>query len=286
MKLHILSDLHLEFAEFEPDFETADAADVIVLAGDIHQGANGMKWARDNFPKKTIIYVSGNHEFYGYHWDDLLEELRIHAEIHGIHFLENDCVTIAGIRFLGTTLWTDFKFFGELHRAKNMRLSETFLNDFQLIQAGPPPLEQSDLYTPEERLAVTQRGNRPYVARLTAAHTLLRHEESFAWLSAELATGDPEKTVVVSHHYPHKNSCAPKWSEDPLSSIFGSRLPNEVLLRAKLWVHGHTHDSCDYRIGDSKRSVRVICNPRGYPLGWMKHEHENEQFDPKLLVEI
>src|SRR5438309_1292356 len=60
---------------------------------------------------------------------------------------------------------------------------------------------------------------------------------------------------TMTHHYPHTNSRAPQWANDPVSSIFGSKLPNEVLLGAKLWIHGHTHDSSDYRIGDSKRSV-------------------------------
>ena len=107
-----------------------------------------------------------------------------------------------------------------------------------------------------------------------------------AWLHAELPKGDPGKTVAVTHHFPHRNSCAPQWSNAPLTAIFGSNVPDEVLLGATLWIHGHTHDSCNYRIGDSKRSVRVICNPRGYPLGRLESEFENCLFDPGLLVEV
>ena len=91
---------------------------------------------------------------------------------------------------------------------------------------------------------------------------------------------------AMTHHYPHTNSRAPQWANDPVSSIFGSKLPNEVLLGAKLWIHGHTHDSSDYRIGDSKRSVRIVCNPRGYPLGGHASTFENARFDPKLTVEV
>lgn len=41
MKLHILNDLHIEFADFDiPDTE----ADVIVLAGDIGDGSGGLGW--------------------------------------------------------------------------------------------------------------------------------------------------------------------------------------------------------------------------------------------------
>jgi hypothetical protein len=107
-----------------------------------------------------------------------------------------------------------------------------------------------------------------------------------AWLVAELPKGEADRTVVVTHHFPHKNSSSPKWSNDPVTAIFGSRLPNEVLLGARLWIHGHTHDSCDYRLGDSQHSVRVVCNPRGYPLGWHDSVFENPRFDPAYLVEI
>ena len=62
MKLHVLSDLHLEFADFTPASNTAD---VIVLAGDIGLRAEGVTWARKSFPDQEIIYVAGNHEFYG-----------------------------------------------------------------------------------------------------------------------------------------------------------------------------------------------------------------------------
>src|SRR2546422_9130382 len=130
MKLHVLSDLHVEFTDYKPDVEAVDAADVIVLAGDIHQGAAGMNWARNSFPGKPIIYVAGNHEFYGHHWDALLPELRQKAGECGVHFLENDSVTINGMRFLGATLWTDFDMFGRSRRSQNMRASEGALNDF------------------------------------------------------------------------------------------------------------------------------------------------------------
>lgn len=137
MKLLVLSDLHVEFAAFIPDIEVANEADVVVLAGDIHQGVKGMLWARQTFPEKPIIYVAGNHEFYGEHWDLLLPELRAHAQQHKIHFLENDCISIEGIRFLGASLWTDFAYFGAIKQSQMMRLAQRSLNDFRLIQAHP-----------------------------------------------------------------------------------------------------------------------------------------------------
>lgn len=65
MKLLVLSDLHVEFAPFVPDRSAMSAADVVVLAADIHTGVQVMAWARQSFADKPIIYVAGNHEFYG-----------------------------------------------------------------------------------------------------------------------------------------------------------------------------------------------------------------------------
>jgi predicted phosphodiesterase len=61
MRIRVLSDLHLEFREWNPP--KADA-DVVVLAGDIHVGVKGIEWARRSFPAIPIVYVPGNHEFY------------------------------------------------------------------------------------------------------------------------------------------------------------------------------------------------------------------------------
>lgn len=279
MKLYVLSDLHVEFAPFTPDSDAARAADAIVLAGDIHQGALGVAWAREAFPDKPIVMVAGNHEFHGQHWDAHLAALRAQADLAGVHFLENEGVTIEGMRFLGATLWTDFEYFGASRRSQNMRAAENALDDFRVIEVDPSPGSTPCVPTPNPQYKDRTR-------RLTPQHTLERHQETMDWLRAELARGEPDRTVVVTHHFPHKNSCSPKWTNNPLTSIFGSRLPSEILLGARLWIHGHTHDSCDYRIGDSQRSVRVVCNPRGYPVLWFKDEFENTRFDPALLVDL
>jgi hypothetical protein len=72
MKMRVLSDLHLEFQDWNPpDVE----ADVIVLAGDIHSGSRGVEWARRQFPLTPILYVPGNHEFYGRDVQETLSDL-------------------------------------------------------------------------------------------------------------------------------------------------------------------------------------------------------------------
>ena len=61
MRIHVLSDLHLEFSPFAPQ---VTAADVVILAGDIHVKGRGVPWARQAF-EGPVLYVPGNHEFYG-----------------------------------------------------------------------------------------------------------------------------------------------------------------------------------------------------------------------------
>lgn len=283
MKLLVLSDLHVEFAAFQPDVGATKAADVVILAGDIHKGIQGMAWARLTFPNKEIIYVAGNHEFYGQHWELLLSDLRLHARQHQIHFLENDSVSIDGVRFLGASLWTDFEYFGATKQTQMMRMAENSLNDFRLIQA--PPLNKMV----DGKTDATQESfDKGFYIRtkLTPEHTVVRHQESLAWLKCELEKGDPEKTVVVTHHYPNKLSTAEKWVNDPITAAFGSELSLSLLTQAKLWIHGHTHHSCDYEVKNAVRSVRVVCNPRGYPQSRLQNLFENSSFNSGFIVEI
>lgn len=270
MKLHILSDLHLELFGFNPDAAAVDRADVVVLAGDIHKGVNGISWARQTFPNKPVIYVVGNHEFYDHFWPRLNDDLREEARRHEVYFLENEAVEVGDLRFLGCTLWTDFELFGHSRKSQNMRLADAEMLDYKRIDPRASPGEK--------------------YFRLTARHTLERHQASLAWLKEELPKGDPEKTVVVTHHFPNKNSCVPKWQKDPMSSAFGSHLDAGVLLGAGLWIHGHTHESVDYtihsEISGSTRTARVVCNPRGYPPSYERNTWENARFNPALLVEF
>ena len=143
MKLYILSDLHLEFSDM--DIVHTDAgADVIVLAGDIHKGERGISWARETFPDKEIVYVSGNHEFYGKHRLDTLARMRIAAKACGVHFLDDESVVIGEVRFLGATLWTDFLLFGSTERPWCMRDAQNNMNDFRVIYEGDKVFSPSD----------------------------------------------------------------------------------------------------------------------------------------------
>ena len=110
MKLHILSDLHLELTPFEPP---ATAADVVVLAGDIDVGWRGLDWAATAFAGKPVLYVAGNHEYYRRGIAEVDSALKAEAATSAnVQVLQGDEIVLGDIRFLGTTLWTDFALHG------------------------------------------------------------------------------------------------------------------------------------------------------------------------------
>lgn len=254
VKLLILSDLHLDRGHGYTR-AAGDDADVVVLAGDIHVGVKGIAWARKTFPDKQIVYVAGNHEFYGYRWDKLNEQLRAEGHQHKVHFLENNEVTLFGLRFLGATLWTDFKFFGEEKKALAMKMVHRCLYDYRAI-------------------ARDANGH-----AIVPMDTLDRHRASYQWLKERLNETDQAKTVVVTHHYPCPLSTDPQYAKDIVTAGFGSNL-DDLIGKSAMWIHGHTHTCFDY----VHKGTRIVCNPKGYE--WIDRAPENPKFNPQLVLEI
>ena len=247
MKLHVLSDLHTEFADFSPP-ETD--ADVVILAGDIGVGLGGIEWVARRFPKAPLIYVPGNHEFYD-HDIGLTGELKAAAPAN-THVLNNDTLLLDGVRYIGCTLWTDFKLHGEGEARFTRQLAKELIEDFASIKNG------KRRFTPEDSVEI--------------------HEASKVWLVGELERDFDGPTVVVTHHLPAATSVAKRYANDPLNPVFASRLENVIeKYRPELWIHGHTHVPCDYELFDT----RIVCNPRGYP-----GENRRSEFRDDLLVSI
>ncbi|MDB5813854.1 MAG: putative metallophosphoesterase [Rhodocyclales bacterium] len=247
LKLLILSDLHVEFAPFEPE---PAAADVIILAGDIHIGRKGLEWAQRAFADKPVIYVLGNHEYYGASYPKHVNALKAAARGSNVYVLENDNVTIDGVRFLGCTLWTDFALFGDPRIAGYEATQK--MTDFKRI-----------------RMSENYR-------KMRSIDAALINKRSRDWLKQQLAL-DVGTTVVVTHHAPSARSLPECYENDILAAAYVSHCDELVASSgAALWVHGHLHSQSDYLIG----STRVVCNPRGYP------DEKNEDFVPGLLVEV
>jgi DNA repair exonuclease SbcCD nuclease subunit len=262
MRIQLASDLHLELlARTWPQeclVAPAPGADVLVLAGDIDRGLRAIeRFARWPVP---VLYLAGNHEFYDNQWEQLRADLRRAAEGTAVRFLDNDAVTLDGVRFLGSTLWTDYGLAG-VPRAEAMAAVEDFLLDHRRIMTRSGPWR--------------------------AAQALEEHRRSRAWLARELAHDRTTPTVVISHHGPHPGSIHPRFAGSAVNGAFVSDLA-ELVEQADLWLHGHVHDSFDYRVG----RCRVVSNPRGYAQNRKEVasvdelRFENRAFDTGLLIDV
>lgn len=268
MKILVLSDLHLAHLSFSAVHEGQridEHADVVVLAGDIDDGVGGFRWARETFPDKPVVYVAGNHEFYGHHWIQHIDAMCEAAKKYDIEFLEADAIDLGGVRFLGCSLWTDFELFGSDQKADALRRAKASMMDYHYIKIT----RTAEFYWVNSK-------------RLIPALTERRHRGSVEWLEKKLeGGGDPAKTVVVTHHAPHPKSIPPRFANtnDLLCASYASDL-TRVMGKAGLWIHGHMHHSVDYSVD----GTRVVTNPRGYP-----HKNggmENAAFQPNFIVEI
>lgn len=265
MKILLYSDLHLESRHFAPPHQAVQDANVIVLAGDIHEGTTGIKLVRRMFPGKQIVYVAGNHEFYGQRWEKNIDALRTAAQGLDIHFLENEAVVIDGTRFLGCTLWADLDLFGPEKTEAVEREIIQYMTDFSEIRVADPS---------------TKLGRR----FISPNDVRARHAASRAWLAAELHKGNPDQTVVVTHHAPSERSVSEEHMADLCSAMYATRMPLDLVTGAGLWIHGHMHESRDYLVEHAGRSTRVVCNPRGYPMWMAGGANQNEHFNAGLLL--
>ncbi|HEY2526770.1 MAG TPA: metallophosphoesterase [Xanthobacteraceae bacterium] len=262
MKLWIMSDIHTELTEgwdlpgpgARPDF------DVLVVAGDlVPRMERGVAWLRERLTNRPIIYVPGNHEFYGTDLDKTVDKARVAADGTNVHILQNDAIRLCGVRFIGATLWTDFNLFG--NPAVAMDAALLAMTDFQRIWKSN------------------------YQQRLRPIDTVARHMESRAFVVAELAKPSPEKRVVVTHHAPLGGARRPGYEEDAIAAAYTSSLEYLIANSAPdLWIYGHVHISDDRTIG----AARIVSNAKGYgpypPMGlptW-----DNPDFDPHFVIDV
>ena len=271
MKLQLASDLHLEFLQRQWPGERlitpAPGADLLVLAGDIANGTQVLELFAD-WPV-PVLYLAGNHEFYGESLHPMRERLRKESAGTRVHFFDNDRLDLEGVRFLGCTLWTDYRLDKNEPQRVQMARCERALSDHWCIRMGK------------------EMGKGLGKGTFTAQHALHEHEHSIGWLKGELAKPFDGPTVVMSHHGPHPRSIHRRYAGHLANAGFVSDL-TDLMPGVALWLHGHVHDSFDYIVGD----CRVVANPRGYGLnrgqvnGPTELEFENPAFDGGLVLEV
>jgi Icc-related predicted phosphoesterase len=262
MRLLVISDLHLEFGPFEfpsplPDF------DVAVFAGDIGRPITAaIKWMQSERHKalkdRPVVYVPGNHEFYGSEMKAALADGGAAAELADINLLARQSVLIDRVRFIGCILWTDYQLLGK--PKMSMIVAGQELNDHRLIW---------------------YRENDGHYGRFMPWHAAAEHRLDLAFIRRELATQYSGPTVVITHHAPHPGSVQRRHQGSSLSPAFASDLGALIEeYQPELWIHGHDHGSHDYRVGNT----RLFANQAGYPN--LDGDRENPRFDSICVIEV
>lgn len=253
MRIRYMSDLHLEFRKNEHLTLPSIDEDLVVLAGDISMGLDGILWAQKEISDRPVIYILGNHEFYRGHFDELIEQARNLARGTNVHFLENDAVTLGGVRFLGCTFWTDFCAFGVENQSRAMHAVSS-INDYWQIKVGAD-VGTKRFITPED--------------------TLKRHLKSRMWLETELAASAEDPCVVITHFGPSMRACSPRFVGDRLNPYFLNGLDHLIRSPVSAWIFGHTHHSGHWDFD----GIPLLSNQRGYP-------REGTVFDWDRMIEV
>lgn len=289
MKVCILSDLHLEMAN--ADLIPIEC-DIMILAGDIGTGTSAKDfiiWHLNN-GVKHILYVLGNHEFwhemnlntlsffgpslsscnikhpdsYNFTLDSWLE---LDNQIERLHVLHNKEFIYENVRFLGTTLWTDFD-----RKVENQKLAAENMNDYKYITYENRDLQPHDVFN-------------FHINAKKWLENKLKDEDKNSELKEESKMKTKPKTVVISHHLPSYSCVHQQYEGNPLNFCFASRL--DKLMEKYIidyWIHGHTHTPVNIKLYDTQ----IICNPRGYIRvnEYGEHVPENSLFDYKNMIEI
>lgn len=214
--------------------------DILVIAGDLTSDKNLKDVLYEfSYEYEFVFCVLGNHEFYGTEFEEARKMFRsmISELPPHVDILEN------GIRRMGE----DIKFLGTSLWFKEdpiLHLGyKNSINDFKMIKRLEPMVYQIN-------------------------------DDARKFLEKEVDSN----SIVITHHAPSFQSIAEKYRGDPINNFFVNDLDGLIYeKKPKLWIHGHTHHSFDYNIGDT----RVVCNPFGY-----FNYAENENFRNDLIIEI
>lgn len=253
MRAWIVSDLHYSpmDALMGAPFRIPDA-DICICSGDISEDiSTTIAYLRRDIERHMpVILVLGNHDYYNASIDFALERARREIEGTRIHLLENQSIEMAGCRFVGATLWTDFavSIGGDEHIPPEERRAIAF---------GLVPSQMAD-FSCIFRSDVRREGE---TGLITVREILERHIASRSFIDRELEKPFGGRTFVVTHHAPLIQSFDPHFYGEITNAAFGSDLSDLIARRRpSVWIHGHIHRFRDYMADET----RVICNPRGY----------------------
>jgi Icc-related predicted phosphoesterase len=249
MKLHVTSDLHLDFdADYGQKFLDSlnpVGVDALVIAGDFMEFRN--LGERTEAIKKLceryalVFMTMGNHDFYG---SSFYEVSRLNLEFQ--EMFPNLVILEPGMNYI--------------HEPSGIRI------------AG------GVLWYPDSPMVQTLKGNWPDWRFIKySKNSIFRDNQRFRVELNELAK-DEYPDIVISHMLPTPLSIHPKFAGSEYNCFFVSDETELIRkIQPKLWIHGHTHYPFDYKIG----ATRIYCNPRAYP-----REGTNPDFMKRMLIEV
>jgi predicted phosphodiesterase len=277
MRIQLFSDLHLErYPEFQPQF--AADVDVVVLAGDIGSYQQGSLLPNGDFGLErfsplrpgsrcsTVLFVPGNHEFDALEFDETYTRLRETCDRFGITWLDREVVTLGRVRFVGTTLWSDFE---------ALALNEKSVT--KQMQMRTKAYRAANYYLSKN---TTLKGGEPVLAEGIRDMSL----ECQAWLRAALALPFDGTTVAVTHFAPSLLSADPRYGLTPSTSGFCNGL-DDLFPLADVWMHGHLHCWNDYTVEGKKDGHPWACRVVANPLGYL-NKGEQAAFRENLVIEV
>lgn len=277
MRIQLLSDLHLELhPEFMP--QAAAEVDVLVLAGDIGSYQTGSLLTGDDFglarfsplragsPWPRVLFTPGNHEFDALEFTDTYARLRQICQSLGIEWLEREVVIIGAVRFVGTTLWSDFDAFAKAEKTLTRQL-----------QQREKAFRAANYYLSKN---TTLHQGQPMLADAMREMAL----ECQAWLRGALLTSFPGTTVVVTHFAPTLHSADPRYGQQPGTAGFCNAL-DDLLPFAQVWMHGHLHCPNNYTVRGTRDDHEFACQVVTNPMGYL-HKGEQESFVEGFVVNV
>lgn len=253
MKIQIVSDIHLEFSGMERELDPVAEVerDLLIVAGDLCEGTKGFDWLKQQCEHSPVVYVTGNHEYYGYDIDYVDAAYRaFENEVDNFFFLQQNVVEFDGVRIAGCTFWTDFQ------GCDNYEMSciRRAMADWSVIQ------KRGSWFTPDISRQV---------------HNV--HKE---WLRRQR-----DIDIVVTHHAPSWQSITPYWLEHGklLNPAFAAHADDLIEdMAPTYWIHGHMHSFLRYWHNKEVNGTQVLCNPVGYGGSYQERSGWND----RLIIEV
>jgi predicted phosphodiesterase len=277
MRIQLFSDLHLERdPAFQPIIQPG--TDVVVLAGDIGSYQERSRLPSEDFglerfsplrpgaPRARVLYVPGNHEFDGLEYDAAYERLHRVCDYLRIEWLDRETIVIDGVRFVGTTLWSDF----DAIAGQEQDLTKQLQARNKAYRAANYYLSKNTTFRNGEAVLAEQQREMSLACQ--------------AWLRDALAAPFDGPTVAVTHYAPSLRSADPRYGVTPGTAGFCNAM-DELIPWADVWMHGHLHCANDYLVEGKRagvpRTCRVVANPLGYAS-----KGEQAAFREDLVIEV